>query len=75
MEVEVATCVCGVSSLPMGIGRVERHEGAGLQTWTRKGSKAQGSGIKVLDLGSAVSQAASLEQPNLRWTLGYCERS
>ena len=39
MVVEVATCVCGVPPLPMGIGRVDRHEGAaGLQTW--KGSKA-----------------------------------
>ncbi|EJK44731.1 hypothetical protein THAOC_36707 [Thalassiosira oceanica] len=36
--VEMAICVHGVSPLPMGMGRADRHEGAGLQTW--KGSKA-----------------------------------
>ena len=39
MVVEVAIGVCGVPPLPMGIGRVDKHEGAGLQTW--KGSKAE----------------------------------
>ena len=38
MVVEVATCVHVVPPLPMGVGRADRHEGAGLQTW--KGSKA-----------------------------------
>ena len=32
MVVEVAISVCGVPPLPMGIGRVDRHEGAGLCT-------------------------------------------
>ena len=36
--VEVESGVCGVPPLPRGIGRVDRHKGAGLQTW--KGSKA-----------------------------------
>ena len=27
MVVEVVQCICGVSSLPMGIGRVDKHEG------------------------------------------------
>ena len=58
MVVEVVQCVCGVSSLPMGIGMVERHEGESLQT--RKGSN-QGS-IIALDLGSA----RLLEGQNLR---------
>ena len=38
MEVEVAIGVCGVTPVPMGIGRMDKHEGAGLHTW--KGSKA-----------------------------------
>ena len=38
MVVEVAIGVCGVPPLPMGIGRVDKHEGESLQT--RKGSKA-----------------------------------
>ena len=38
MVVEVESVVGDVPSLPMGIGRVDIHKGAGLQT--KKGSKA-----------------------------------
>ena len=38
MVVEVEVGVHGVPPLPMGIRKVDRHEGAGLMTW--KGSKA-----------------------------------
>ena len=57
MVVEVVQCVWGVSSLPMGIGRVDKHEGESLQTW--KGSDPT---IIALDLGSA----RLLERRNLR---------
>ncbi|EJK67503.1 hypothetical protein THAOC_11448, partial [Thalassiosira oceanica] len=52
MVVEVEVGAHGVSSLSMGIGKEDRHKGAGLQTW--KGSKAA-----VKKVGFGVSQAAS----------------
>ena len=58
MDVEVEYGAPAVFPLPMGIGREDGHERAGLQTW--KGPWQH--------IGSEfeVSQAATVERPNLR---------
>ncbi|EJK49423.1 hypothetical protein THAOC_31702, partial [Thalassiosira oceanica] len=67
MVVEVATCVHGVPPLPMGIGRVDRHEGAGLQTTDLEGVKGS---IKALDFwGQWLKMMCQTIEPRLSYCL------